>query len=265
MKIITWNCNGAFRKKAEFILEEKPDILIVQECEHPDKLIFTTSIQQSTQKQWFGKPRIKGSEENKNKGLGIFSYGNYSFEVLENNHNKDFQIIIPIAVSGGQFDFNLFAIWANNPVAKNAHYVEQVWKAINHYETLLTDTKTILIGDFNSNKIWDRKSREGNGNHSDVVDFLEKRGIYSSYHLHHKQKQGTEKDSTFYMQKNKDKPYHIDYCFVSSDFAKNIKSVDVGDFESWINRKAKSVDLVDNKSRIILSDHVPVSITYDNI
>jgi hypothetical protein len=38
MKIITWNCNMAFRKKADLILAHKPDILIVPECEHPDKL-----------------------------------------------------------------------------------------------------------------------------------------------------------------------------------------------------------------------------------
>ena len=30
----------AFRKKADFILTYKPDILIVPECEHPDKLKF---------------------------------------------------------------------------------------------------------------------------------------------------------------------------------------------------------------------------------
>ena len=31
----------AFRKKADFILIHKPDILIVLECEHPDKLLFS--------------------------------------------------------------------------------------------------------------------------------------------------------------------------------------------------------------------------------
>ncbi len=37
MKIITWNCNMAFRKKTDFILAHKPDILLVPECEHPGK------------------------------------------------------------------------------------------------------------------------------------------------------------------------------------------------------------------------------------
>jgi hypothetical protein len=31
----------AFRKKADFILTYNPDILIVPECENPDKLLFS--------------------------------------------------------------------------------------------------------------------------------------------------------------------------------------------------------------------------------
>jgi exodeoxyribonuclease-3 len=64
MKIITWNCNMAFRKKADIILSHKPDILIVPECEHTDKLLFSNNTQKPTHALWFG--------QNKNKGLGIF-------------------------------------------------------------------------------------------------------------------------------------------------------------------------------------------------
>lgn len=31
MKLILWNCQGAFRKKAEIILTFNPDILVIQE------------------------------------------------------------------------------------------------------------------------------------------------------------------------------------------------------------------------------------------
>jgi exonuclease III len=227
----------AFRKKADLILTYKPDILIVPECEHPDKLLFPIDTPKPTDTLWFGK--------NQNKGLAIFSYSNFRFTVLD-IHNQDLQMIIPIAVTDGQFDFNLFAIWANNPTDRDGQYVEQVWKAIHHYNNLLTDTKTILVGDFNSNTIWDRKHRESN--HSNVVKLLEDKGIFSTYHLYNKQTQGTEKHPTLYMYRHKDKPYHIDYCFASKDLLDKVSSVEIGDFDEWIK----------------YSDHVPVVVTFDN-
>src|SRR5437763_1176809 len=120
MKIITWNCNMAFRKKADIMLTQKPDILVVPECEHPDKLIFKSDTPKPTDILWFG--------DNLNKGLGIFSYCEYRFRVLD-VYNDRFKMIIPIAVSGGKFGFTLFAIWANNPNDRDGQYITQVWKA----------------------------------------------------------------------------------------------------------------------------------------
>ena len=235
MKIVTWNCNMAFRKKADIILSHNPDIIVVPECECLDKLKFNVDSRKPTDKLWFGA--------NPHKGLGIFSYSKYRFRLLD-FHNPAFRTIIPVEVTGGMFDFILFAIWANNPTDPDGQYIEQVWKAIHYYDNYLNKTPVILIGDFNSNTIWDRKYRKGN--HSSVVKVLESRNILSTYHLFHKQKQGREKHPTLYMYRHKDKPYHIDYCFASKDIAKRIKSVEIGEFDFWIK----------------YSDHVPVIITF---
>jgi exodeoxyribonuclease III len=235
MKIITWNCNMAFRKKATIILEHKPDILVVPECEHPDKFKFTDERLIPTDMLWFG--------ENKNKGLGIFSYSNYKFKLLR-KHNKELKMIIPIAVTGGASDFTLYAVWANNPTDPDGQYVEQVWKAIHYYNRRIKNKQTMLVGDFNSNTIWDRKYRIGN--HSHVVKKLGRKGISSCYHLHHKQEQGKEQHPTFYLYKHKDKPYHLDYCFVSRDLGSRLQSVEIGEHETWIRH----------------SDHVPVIVTF---
>lgn len=90
-------------------------------------------------------------------------------------------MIIPFAVTGGTFDFKLFAIWAYNPNDADGHYTTQIWKAINYYYKLLTGKTSLLIGDFNSNTIWYRKYRTSN--HSNVVKLLEDKSIVSCYHL----------------------------------------------------------------------------------
>ena len=226
----------AFRKKADYILTYKPDIAIIPECECIEKLKFNPNTPKPTDMLWFG--------ENENKGLGIFSYSNFRFK-RRRYHNPELKMIIPVSVTGGRIDFTLYAVWANNPGDPDGQYVEQVWKAINQYDKKLKKKQTLLIGDFNSNTIWDRKRRVGN--HSTVVKRLEERGIHSCYHLHHNQVQGKEQHPTFYLYKHKDKPYHIDYCFASADMADKIESVEIGEHDFWMK----------------YSDHMPVIITFN--
>lgn len=236
MKIITWNCNMAFRKKASLVLAHKPDIVIVPECEHPDKLNFETDVLAPNDICWFGN--------NQNKGLGVFSYSNFKFQ-LNDIHNPDYRTILPFVVKNKRFSFTLFAIWANNPNDKGFEYVGQIWKALNYYDDLLQNKRTILIGDFNSNSIWDRPRREGN--HSTVVESLANKGIHSTYHKFFNQIQGKEKHNTLFMYRHKDKSYHIDYCFASTDLIKKLSHVEIGKYKNWCKH----------------SDHTPLIVTFD--
>ena len=236
MKIIGWNCNMAFRKKISLITALEPDIAVIPECEHPDRLKFPNTTSLPHQTLWFGN--------NLNKGLGIFSFNKINLRLLD-CHNPMLKQIIPIEVTAKRKSFILFAIWAHNPDDPDGTYIEQVWKAIDHYENFLSDKKTILIGDFNSNTIWDKPRRIGN--HSHVVNRLEQKDIHSCYHLHHQQLQGKEIHPTLYMYRHKNKPYHIDYCFASADLVKKIKAVQIGDYDGWSP----------------YSDHMPVIVTFN--
>jgi exodeoxyribonuclease III len=235
MKIITWNCNMAFRRKAHLMMAQRPDLLIVPECEHPDKGLFADCDIKPSSQLWFG--------HNRNKGMGVFSFGELSLRVRR-MHQPNFRMIVPLSVTGPANSFTLYAVWANNPDDPDGQYVEQIWKAINFYKRHLKRTNTILAGDFNSNTIWDKKYRVGN--HSHVVRFLEKKGIHSCYHQMHGHLHGKELHPTLYMYRHQDKPYHIDYCFVSNDLAKNLQSVEVGEYDAWKQ----------------YSDHVPLIVTF---
>lgn len=226
----------AFRNKADVILAYRPDILVVPECEHPDNLKFAPNTPLPSNVLWFGT--------NRHKGLGVFSYSNLKLKVRR-IHKPEFRMIVPIAVSGGNIDFTLYAVWANNPEDRDGAYITQVWKAMKHYEKSLKKGASILAGDFNSNTIWDRPRREGN--HSTVVQQLENKGIHSVYHKYFKQLQGKEQHPTQYMYRHKDKPYHLDYCFASDAILQKLSSVEIGEYDFW--RK--------------YSDHVPVIVSFD--
>jgi exonuclease III len=236
MRIITWNCNMAFRKKNAPVLALDPDILILPECECADKLVFAAGIKQPTSVLWFGN--------NRHKGLAVIAYNGIKLRAIK-GHNPSFKTIVPVSVTGVGYRFTLLAIWANNPGDPDGQYVEQVWKAIKHYQHMLKPTRTILAGDFNTNTIWDKSHRVGC--HSEIVNLLQERGIYSAYHLHHKQAHGAERDPTFYLYRHQEKPYHLDYCFVSKDIAKRLDHVEIGGHAAWA----------------AYSDHVPIIVTFD--
>jgi exonuclease III len=226
----------AFRKKSIFIEKYQPDILVVPECEHPDKLKFAAGSQIPTNIFWFG--------DNPHKGIGVFSFTNFKISLLD-FHQPEFKLILPLKCTNEQETYTVFAIWANNPSDRGNQYVGQIWKAINHYQNQISTTKTLLLGDFNSNSIWDRPRRLGN--HTNVVDFLAKKGIQSVYHQYFNQQQSKEIHPTHFLYRHEDKPYHLDYCFVSKDLINRLKKVEIGLHHDWK----------------IASDHMPIIIDFE--
>jgi len=225
MKIIEWNCQGAFRLKNTEILNLKPDIIIVPECENEEKLQFGSLTPRPNDFLWHG--------DTGKKGIGIFSYSNFKFKLLK-DFNQEYRYVVPIEVTDGTSSFLLFAVWAmdnkQNPLAR---YIAQVWLAINYYQSLLKEN-TIIIGDLNSNQIWDEKERLGN--HSDVVNFLKEYEIESLYHKQYNEEHGNESLNTFFMYRNVEKAYHIDYAFASHNIIKNGYNLTIEDSSKWINK-----------------------------
>jgi hypothetical protein len=226
----------AFRKKAAKILALKPDLLIVPECESPERLKFSPSVPQPKQKIWIG--------DNPSKGMGIFSYSDFEVAIHE-LYDPAFRYVVPIKVIGSRC-FNLLAVWAmNDENDKRRRYIGQVWLAVNKYESLLNET-ILIVGDFNWNKIWDG-SLNVSGNFMQTVAFLRSKGIVSLYHTFFQEAFGQESRPTWYMYRKKSRPYHIDYCFGSMDLASKLQSVEVGIYKDWRTS----------------SDHMPVIATFE--
>lgn len=224
----------AFRRKNVRVLKYKPDIMIIPECENENKLKFDDLIPRPNDFIWYG--------ENDNKGIGIFSYSGYKFNLLE-RHNPKYRFILPIEITGKN-TFYIIAVWAMNERKNNyeQRYIGQVWSGLNYYIDLL-EKDILIVGDFNWNKIWDNE-KWLTGNLSQIVEFLSNYNISSVYHTINNESFGKETQPTFYLQRKIEKPYHIDYCFIKNRMIRSGIDINIGEYDSWIN----------------FSDHMPVVI-----
>jgi exonuclease III len=85
MKIVTWNCNGAFRNKFHEIAKLEADIYVIQECENPEH-------SSGEYKKWAQNYLWAG--DSKHRGLGIFANANVEIQRLNWNDNG-LQLFLP--------------------------------------------------------------------------------------------------------------------------------------------------------------------------
>lgn len=217
MRLVSWNCNGKFRDKWPALSALDADIYVIQECEDPAEYAYADKF----------LPMYLWTGEAKKRGLGVFARD--GIKIRENPWPKYvLRHFLSVRVNEA---FDLLAVWACRP------YIEEycIYQSIN-YERLTKNC--VIIGDFNSNSIWDRK--HGTRNHTRVVEELAQKGLYSAYHELTGEQPGQETSPTFYLYRHLDKGYHIDYCFADPSRLRGIKILD----SSWLTH----------------SDHLPLEI-----
>ena len=243
MKIITWNCNGALRKKYTELNTLDADILVIQECENPEE---------STKeyKDWADNYLWLG--ESKNRGIGIFAKKGNSIEKIEQNgsfemscfnstspslkwETKALRLFLPFSINNS---IQALGVWTKGSDAEVFGYMGQFWKYLQIHKKDLSNANQIILGDFNSNKLWDKADRWWS--HTDVVNELEDIGIESLYHHKFSENQGNESMPTFFLHRKEEKPYHIDYVFVSKKYLAS--NIIIGEKSKWLE----------------LSDHLPL-------
>ena len=231
MKIVTWNCKMKFREDSKRILPLQPDILIVPECEN-----FNLSDQSDS--HWIG--------DNQSKGLGVFTFNGFKIE-LHKDYTNNYKYMLPLVISRESESYHVMGVWTKKVGDKkkgHENYIRQFQLSLHHYDAFLSHDNVIVCGDFNSNLIWKRTGIDND--HQEVLDHLSNKNIYSSYHHFYQEEQGKESLPTYYHYHQQERPFHIDFCFLSQPLMKTLHSVEVGKFEDWMD----------------LSDHVPMILQF---
>ncbi|MFZ3003257.1 MAG: endonuclease/exonuclease/phosphatase family protein [Undibacterium umbellatum] len=231
IKVLTWNCNGAFRKKWSTIADLGADLLIIQECEDP-----SMSSDRAYQ-EWAGVHHWTGL--NKSRGLGVFARNGLMLNRVP-IFLDPLELFLPLLIDD---KWPLLATWTKQANSPTFGYIGQVWKFLQSNREFLRHPGAMLVGDLNSNAKWDVWDRWWN--HTDVVNDLADTGLRSVYHEHFWEAQGQEQKPTFYMQRKLNKPHHIDYVFCGSLWT--ARDVEIGSPEDWLQ----------------LSDHMPLIATLE--
>ena len=227
MRIVTWNCNRQLGRKLQPLLDLAPDIAVVQECEKslqvPDGFTY----------KWTGVFP--------NMGLGVLAR-DPQMRMLA--YDEEWTFFLPVELPS--LRVNLLATWAFNHRAKSLGdgRIGTCLPVIDSMAGWLAQPRSVMAGDFNHHPRWDTPC--GRNNFRDVCSSLSSLGLKSAYHTATGEAHGAELQSTHYLHRKHERPYHIDYCFVHS--GSRLRQTQVGAFEEW--RK--------------VSDHVPVIVDVED-
>lgn len=223
MKIISWNANCKFREKYKDIAALSADIYVIQECENPESCKDSEYKDFVKNGFWTGDIPFKG--------LMVFSPNpEIKLELLDWK-TQDYRYFLPIKVNDS---FTLVGSWACEP------YIEEFYDFVHTAQEHLTKD-VIIIGDLNSNVLFDKEHKKVGKTHSIIVEELKALGYEDIYHHKTGDEQGKEKTPTFFLYRHLDKPFHIDHCFSHPD---NIKKINIHARWQWL----------------ALSDHLPIEI-----
>jgi len=233
LRLVSWNCNGALRKKFLELQALEADIYIVQECEDPKRCSDRAYSEWAQNSLWIG-----GS---KSRGLGVFARPRLVLTEMQLDA-KGLELFLPFKVND---TVTFLAVWTKAAGSPTFKYIGQLWKYLQLHADFLSAGKSILIGDLNSNVCWDKWDRWWN--HSDVVKQLADLGLHSLYHHQSTELQGAETVPTFFMHRNTEKPYHIDYSFLSQELLQDA-ALQIGIPQNWL----------------AYSDHMPLIVDLPN-
>ncbi|MBX3334721.1 MAG: endonuclease/exonuclease/phosphatase family protein [Nitrospira sp.] len=229
MIIVSWNCAGAFRNKFTYLQNLLPDVCVVQECEDPTRSASDSYRRWSENSLWIGN--------NKNRGLGIFAKPYIHLEPVVLN-DDGLETFLPCRIEGAM---TLLRVWTRRRESYDYRYIGQLWRYLNLHAEALRSEISIVMGDFNSNVIWDKRHAEVS--HTSVVQQLSNIGLESLYHYAQSVPQGKERDATLFLQRNLKKPYHIDYAFIPKNLLTS-STIEIGESQTWLK----------------YSDHMPVRV-----
>ncbi|WP_283679242.1 endonuclease/exonuclease/phosphatase family protein [Lentilactobacillus sp. Marseille-Q4993] len=198
MKVISWNCNGGFTHKYSDLIKYDADLYLVQEVEYTKKWVKLPGFPVDN---FIYTEKANDVYEDK-KGVLAFSFQKEKIHVDSHFEDLDMRYYQYVRFKG----FRVLNIWTHSK------YIEDLYSLTKlNQKELFRDDNLLMMGDFNSNAIWDGKHTFRS--QTDFNNLAESYGYRSAYHESNHEKFGEETEDTFRLYRHKDKPFYIDYAF----------------------------------------------------
>lgn len=226
----------ALHNKADLLASLHPTVAVLPESGHPDHTRKALESIGATSIEWIGG--------NPHKGLSVVTFDGWRLR-LDESYDPGYQWVMPVHVLG-PIHIRLLAVWDMNHRGTGhdaALRLGACRASMDHYEAFLSGPADLALisGDFNNSVVWDRSSKRVR--FGDFMDQLASRGFFSAYHHARRCPRGSEPEATLWWTRNADKPYHIDYTFVSRPEA--VETVTVGTHTDWLAHSDHSPMTVD--------------------
>ena len=209
MRIATWNLCGGDKRAA--LKKLTADVVVLQERRKLDA---------GDDELWFGDSELRG--------LSVRASAGYGIRPIESPNSLP-RYFVPLQVSGTE-RFQLIAVWAMPE--RPDWYVRGTVRAVGLWAERIVEQPTIIAGDFNANACWDHQHRPDR-NFSALARRLGELGLVSAYHAFFGEELGNESRATFHLYRHKDRPFHLDYCFIPKSWLPRLRSVEVGSRRKW--------------------------------
>ena len=232
MRVVCWNLRGGTDAKWELLRGLRPDVAVLPEAARAPRRLEPSLLEAAPSWHWVGR--------NPAKGLAVATFGAESGALAPDATGR-------WSVAARQGSLTVLGIWSCPTGGQYALEVERALDA--HARWLDPDGELIVAGDFNVVGRGAARASGASGATARLFARLGRLGLTSAYHTVRHEVPGAESAATYFHHRDPDRPFHIDFCFVSATLRRRLAGVEVGSYEDWV--------------RPGYSDHCPLVVEFD--
>lgn len=229
MRVVCWNLRGGTDAKWDLLRGLRPDVAVLPEAARRPRRLEPSLLEAAPSWHWVGR--------NPAKGLAVATFGAESGTLAPDATGR-------WSVAARQGSLTVLGIWSCPTGGQYALEVERALDA--HARWLDPDGELVVAGDFN---VAGRGTAPPSAATARLFARLGRLGLTSAYHTVWHEAPGAESTATYFHHRDPERPFHIDFCFVSASLRRRLAGVEVGSFEDWV--------------RPGHSDHCPLVVEFD--